>query len=99
MFNSSELTYKSMSGSGWSKDPSSYTYTYSGSLNPGSEATLTLKFEVKKMSKTNDIITNTTNLLSVKNKNNLVYYSSTVEKMVSGSTFTDSADSVLKIYT
>ena len=99
VFNSSELTYKSMSGSGWSKDPSSYTYTYSGSLNPGSEATLTLKFEVKKMSKTNDIITNTTNLLSVKNKNNLVYYSSTVEKMVSGSTFTDSADSVLKIYT
>ena len=99
VFNSSELTYKSMSGSGWSKDSSSYTYTYSGSLNPGSEATLTLKFEVIKMSKTNDTITNTTNLLSVKNKHDLVYYSSTVEKMVTGSTFTDSASSTLKIYT
>ena len=99
VFNNSELEYISKSGSGWSEPSNNHTYTYSESLGTGEEATLTLKFKVIKMSKTNDTITNTANLLSVKNKHDLVYYSSTVEKMVSGSTFTDSASSTLKIYT
>ena len=66
VFNNSELEYISKSGSGWSEPSNNHTYTYSESLGTGEEATLTLKFKVIKMSKTNDTITNTANLLSVK---------------------------------
>lgn len=96
-YNSSELEYVSMTGTGWSKTGD--TFSYSNSLGVGKEATLTLKFTVKKMSKTNDTIINTATLLSVVNKHNYVFYDNDTELMVSGSTFEDSAESILKIYT
>ena len=97
-FVDTEIEYKSFSGDGWSKEDDSYTFSYSGSLGTEEEATLTLKFKVIKASNTNDTITNTVNLLTVKNKNGKSFYSSTVNKMVSGSIFTDSASFKLKIY-
>ena len=96
-YNSSELEYVSMTGTGWSKEGN--TFKYSNSIDVGKEATLTLKFTVKKMSKTNITIINTATLLSVVNKHNYVFYDDDTELMVSGSTFEDNAESILKKYT
>ena len=100
IFDASELEYQTTTlATGWTKDPNSNTFTYSGTITKGNSATLTLKFKVIKATNTNATINNKVEITEVSNtKSTVVYRKSDINTMDSGSVFEDDVNVTLKIY-